>query len=390
MHVLMVVASISRYAAGVGAGVRGLCQQLREDCRVSVLSVRDEFTEADQGTWRPLEPQVFDRRGPLQIGYSPGLGKAVRKVPCDLIHAHGLWMYTDVAARRAARRAGVPLLVSPHGMLDPWALRNSGWKKRLAGRLFTDKTLGNAACIHALCESEYRSIRRYGLGNPVCIIPNGVNLSNDTTPPQRSMDVQQTDDEARTVLFMGRIHAKKGLENLVKAWSTAISKKYPHNGWRLVIAGNDQYGHEDKLKNMVRDLALERDIVFTGPLQGRDKETALAQADAFILPSYSEGLPIAVLEAWAHRLPVVMTRECNIPEGFAAGAAVEVRPEPQSIAEGLQRLFAMDSRERRALGDRGRALVESRFTWLAAATEMMNVYRWLLDQGPQPDCVRLD
>jgi len=389
MHVLMVVASISRCAAGVGVSVRNLSEQLRHHSRVSVLSIRDEFTEMDQGAWQLPRPTVFGWHGPRWFGYSPAFEKATREVPCDLIHSHGLWMYPDLAARQAARRADVPMLVSPHGMLDPWALRNSGWKKRLAGRLFTDKTLHSAACIHALCESEYHSIREYGLRNPVCVIPNGVDLPSDVAASDDSASLAGMDGARKTMLFMGRIHAKKGLENLVKAWAAAKSKRYANSRWRLVIAGNDQCGHEGRLKAMVRDLALERDVVFTGPLRGRDKETALARADAFVLPSFSEGLPIAVLEAWAHRLPVVMTRQCNLLEGFTAGAALEVRPHPLSIAEGLERLFSMERQELRAAGERGRALVESRFTWPALAARMMNVYQWLLGEGPQPDCVRL-
>jgi glycosyltransferase involved in cell wall biosynthesis len=385
MHVVMVVASISRYAAGVGVSVRGLCQQLRRDCCVSVLSVKDRFSEVDKEAWQAVQPLLFDWHGPRRFGYSPALKEVMYRMSCDLIHNHGLWMYPDLAARQAAQRANVPLLVSPHGMLDAWALRNSAWKKRLAGRLFSNRTLRRAACIHALCESEYHSIREYGLKSPVCIIPNGVDLPKDSVPNPR-----RTDEAGRILLFMGRIHAKKGLGNLVNAWAAVRSRRYPNNGWRLVIAGDDQLGQQDKLKCLVRALALEREVVFTGPLRDSDKEAALARADAFVLPSYSEGLPIAVLEAWTYRLPVVMTRECNIPEGFAAGAALEVQPHPQSIAQGLERLFAMDREQLHAMGNRGRALVESKFTWPTVAAQMMDVYRWLLDQGPQPDCVRLN
>jgi glycosyltransferase involved in cell wall biosynthesis len=385
MHVVMVVASISRCAAGVGVSVRGLCQQLRRDCCVSVLSVKDRFSEVDKEAWQAVQPLLFDWHGPRRFGYSPALKEVMYRMSFDLIHNHGLWMYPDLAARQAAQRANVPLLVSPHGMLDAWALRNSAWKKRLAGRLFSNRTLRRAACIHALCESEYHSIREYGLKSPVCIIPNGVDLPKDSVPNPR-----RTDEAGRILLFMGRIHAKKGLGNLVNAWAAVRSRRYPNNGWRLVIAGDDQLGQQDKLKCLVRALALEREVVFTGPLRDSDKEAALARADAFVLPSYSEGLPIAVLEAWTYRLPVVMTRECNIPEGFAAGAALEVQPHPQSIAQGLERLFAMDREQLHAMGNRGRALVESKFTWPTVAAQMMDVYRWLLDQGPQPDCVRLN
>lgn len=383
MHVIMVLASMSRHAAGVGVSVRGLCEQLRRDCCVSVLAVEDEFSQRDKGAWLPLEPRVFDPCGPRQFGYAPELGRTLRTVSCDLIHSHGLWMYPDIAVRRAAQWLHVPLVVSPHGMLDGWALRHAAWKKKLAGQLFTNRALHHAACLHALCESEYRSIREYGLTSPVCVIPNGVDLPDDAAP-------RPADDAGKTLLFLGRIHPKKGLENLLRAWAAARGLGDSHDGWRLMIAGDGPSGHERRLRDMARDLAVERNVVFRGPLQGHGKQAALAQADAFVLPSHSEGLPMAVLEAWAHRVPVVMTRECHLPEGFAVGAALEVRPEPESIAAGLQRLFSMDRRQLRAAGEKGRALVERRFTWPTVASAMADVYRWLRSGGPQPDCVRTE
>jgi poly(glycerol-phosphate) alpha-glucosyltransferase len=131
-------------------------------------------------------------------------------------------------------------------------------------------------------------------------------------------------------------------------------------------------------------------VHFIGPMYGQEKEAAFSHADAFVLPSYSEGLPMAVLEAWSYRLPVLMTPECNIPEGFAKDAAVRIRPDPDSVTRGLQQLVAVPVHERTEMGERGRSLVEERFTWPRVAEQMHHVYRWMLGEAGQPDCVITD
>ncbi|HPC93812.1 MAG TPA: glycosyltransferase [Sedimentisphaerales bacterium] len=386
----MVTASISRNAGGIFHSVRRLSAELARACRVEVVGLRDAFSAADADAWRPLVPELFERVGPRAWGYSPGLKARIGRNGTSLIHACGLWMYPTHAAAGACRRKGAPLVVSPHGMLDPWALRNSGWKKKLAGRLYEKRNLRSAACIHALCESEYESIRAYGLTNPVAIIPNGIDLpqAGPKLPPPWSDRIASG---RRVMLFLGRIHPKKGLPNLIGAWGRLKAQNATvADESALVVAGWDQGGHEDELKKMVSAKGLDRDVLFLGPAFDDAKRACLQNADAFILPSFSEGLPMSVLEAWSYGLPVVMTGQCNLPEGFAADAAVEVRPEVDSIADGLERLLAMPDADRRHMGSNGRDLVASQFTWSKIAAQMIEVYKWVLGEGPQPDCVRLD
>jgi glycosyltransferase involved in cell wall biosynthesis len=193
------------------------------------------------------------------------------------------------------------------------------------------------------------------------------------------------------MLFLGRIHPKKGLPNLIDAWARLKAKSRAlADEWALVIAGWSQGGHEEQLKKMVAEKGLGRDVLFLGPVYDKDKEACLRNADAFVLPSFSEGLPMSVLEAWSYGFPVIITAECNLPEGFAAGAAVEIRPQVDSIADGLERLLAMSEADRRQMGCTSRSLVAARFSWPKIAAEMIEVYRWVLGEGPKPDCVRLD
>ena len=175
------------------------------------------------------------------------------------------------------------------------------------------------------------------------------------------------------MLFLGRIHPKKGISLLLEAWSSVVGIR--ERGWRLIIAGWDDGGHAEALKSLVVQLGLGETVIFKGPVFGEQKERLFRSAAAFILPSFSEGLPMAVLEAWSYGLPVLMTDACHLPEGFAANAAIRIDPTPESIATGLSRLISvMSDTEREAMGARGRVLVEERFSWDRISTEMCKIY----------------
>ena len=398
MKTTSLIASLSRHAGGLFESVRRLHQSLAEisGVQVTVLGLRDTFSEVDLPAWKPLTVGCFRIIGPSQFGYSPSLKKALLSADEDLVHTHGIWMYPSVvtlAWHRAWRR---PYLVSPHGMLDPWALRNSAGKKRIAWFLFEGDHLRRAACIRALCESEAQSMRACGLKNPICVVPNGVDLPDLQGRHLSTVDSPLREfkaDGRKVMLYLGRLHPKKGLVNLILAWAslqrTEVRARRPAE-WVLAIAGWDQGGHERVLRRQTAECGVGKSVRFLGPLFGEPKATACHGCDAFILPSFSEGLPMAVLEAWAHGKPVLMTPECNLPEGFQANAAIRLKTNVEEIAHGLQSLFDMSEADRCAMGGRGKKLVAEQFSWPKIASDMKAVYDWILGGGARPDCVLRD
>jgi poly(glycerol-phosphate) alpha-glucosyltransferase len=216
-----------------------------------------------------------------------------------------------------------------------------------------------------------------------------------------SKDTENT-ERKKKLLFLGRIHPKKGLSGLLKTWAQIQNSKsgiQNSREWQLVIAGWDQGGHEGELKALCAELGLKvvqrskhvpcsataqevegADVVFYGPAFGGEKEQLLRRADAFVLPSLSEGLPMSVLEAWAYGLPVVMTPECHLPEGFASQAALEIRNGKMGDSKwsGLQQLLDMSDSDRIEMGRRGRRLVEEKFTWPKVAAQMKQLYEEIL------------
>jgi glycosyltransferase involved in cell wall biosynthesis len=390
MKVGVLSASISRQAGGFFSSVRFLSAAMsREGCDVSVFGVEDEFAEEDAAEWTDVRLRLHARQGPAAFGYAPELAASVDAAKLDILHAHGLWKYPSVAASRWASRSGKPLIVSPRGMLDPWALANSRWKKRIAWALYERANLAHAACLHALNEAEHDAIRACGLTNPVAVIPNGVDLPKPGKPPPRPKWAAELDG-TRVLLFLGRLHPKKGLASLLRAWARVNRQAgTAADRWCLVIAGWDQGGHELELRQLTKSLSLGEAVRFAGPQFGEDKAASFAFADGFVLPSQSEGLPLAVLEGWAYGLPVVMTAQCNLPEGFAAGAAMEISSDADHMAEGLSAFLSLPEAKRLAMGERGRHLVDMQFAWDDVAHRMAEVYRWLIDGGERPASVRL-
>jgi glycosyltransferase involved in cell wall biosynthesis len=342
-----------------------------------VFGVNDRYTERDLPLWENIATRTFPVRGPRIFGYAPGLANAVGANNADILHIHGIWMYPSLVSLRSARETR-PFLISPHGLLEPLALRNSRWKKRIAALLFESEHLRRAACLHALNAAEAEAFRAYGLKNPICVVPNGTILQNDCADPKPI--------QGRSILYLGRFHPLKGLRKLIEAWS-AVREEAAKVNWRLTLAGWDQNRHRAELERLADQLQVRSTVTFVGPQYNVDKDRCFAAASAFILPSESEGMPVSILDAWSWRLPVLMTEACNLPDGADAKAAIVMAPEVNSIAAALRQLFSLSDSEREAMGRNGRRLVEERYQWPRIGDSMSEVYDWILGHGPRPPCV---
>jgi glycosyltransferase involved in cell wall biosynthesis len=251
MHSICLLESVSRSDGGIFEAECALQRELSlgQGIEVDVVGLEDAFSGQDASRWLPLKASALKTRGPGALGYSPDLLAALDP-NADLLYAATLWKYPSWAALQWVERTGKPMMVAPHGSLDAWALKNAAWKKRIAAVLFKDRQLRKASCIRALCHSEAEAIRAYGLANPISIIPNGVNLpEGDLAKPEAGA--------RKTLLFLGRIHPKKGLSNLIRAFSQSL--KSTSEGlapWQLVIAGWDQGGHEAELIKLCEELGV--------------------------------------------------------------------------------------------------------------------------------------
>lgn len=297
----------------------------------------------------------------------------------DGVHVHGLWEQSTAVACRTARRLGKPYLLSAHGMLEPWALEAKRLKKQIYAALLERNNVAQAACLHALTEAEADQYRRFGAKGPIRVIPNAVCLPAAATADafyRRFPDLEGK----RLVLFLSRLHPKKGLDLLIEAW-TRVTAAFPKA--HLVLAGPDTVGTQAKLVDLLRRHKLEGTVSFTGMLTGELKWSALRAAEGFVLPSYSEGLSMALLEAMGMGLPVIATSACNMPEITGADAGWEIQPSVDAVTDALTALLSQSAEARFLMGRRGADLITTRYSLPGIVQQTCAMYDAVLETPPQ-------
>lgn len=303
---------------------------------------------------------------------------------CDVVHSHGLWLAPSAASGRLAAR-GMPVLIAPHGMLDPWAWRHHRGRKRLLWALRERHALQSARCLQALCSAERAAIQALGLRVPIALIPNGINMPDRSAaalaalPPPPWTHVIPAG--APVLLFLGRFHEKKGIQPLLAAWQQ-LQAAMPVGSERpsLVLAG---FGDGGALARQLRQHPIQ-DVHCVGALHGSAKASAFSHAQGFVLPSLSEGLPMAALEAMSWGLPCLLSAACNLPEAFGCGAAWPASADVPQLLPVLRQWAGASPGQLSAMGAAGRQLAAQRFSWPAIASQTIALYSWLISGGAPP------
>jgi glycosyltransferase involved in cell wall biosynthesis len=290
----------------------------------------------------------------------------------DFVHIHGVWEPILRLAALSAEAAGIPYCVCPHGMLDPWSLAQKSWKKRLALALGYRRMLDRAAFIHALNRDEADLMAPLGLAAPVAVIPNGIFLEELEPRPEPGSFRKTVPALGNRpfVLFLSRLHTKKGLDILADAFAR-VAVRCP--GVDLVVAGPDA-GAEVAFAGQIRRHGVSSRVHQVGSIFGATKLAALNDAAAFCLPSRQEGFSVAITEALASGCPVVITKACHFPEVGEADAGFIVDLDPAAVAEALALLLDYPGRASE-MGRNGAALVRRRFLWPNVAALALDAYR---------------
>jgi glycosyltransferase involved in cell wall biosynthesis len=317
----------------------------------------------------------YRRKLPEILYYSPELKNRVREIVAarDILHGHGLYVGTNYLFGREARRQHKALVYHVHGFFEPWILNRSRWKKKLAHWLFEEANFRHVKLWRALTAKEADQIRASGITAPIVVAPNGLTLEDYPAPETKDEAVEtplvpRLAKTARRALFLGRIHPKKGLDLLLSSWAALNGAS---NGWELVIAGPDENGYLNKIKDTARILNLVDKIRFTGPVTGRAKTALLHSADLFVLPSYSEGFSMSLLEAMACKVPVVATQSCNFPDVTARQAGWECKCTKESVRGTLNEALREDDLARQQRGWNGYRLVKERYAWPAIVSTIL-------------------
>lgn len=395
-RILHTIADVGPGSFGLGVVALHLAyQQSQLGCQTTFWSVStaDNIRWASTISGIPVDHFVsFASCGPNKLAYSPAMEQEAARSSSrrfDVIHQHSLWTGISRAAVLLRKHADILVIIAPHGTLTPWALQRSRLKKRFALAFYEGENLRNASCLHAVSETEAGEIRAFGLTNPVAVIPNAVadNWRSSIGDAERFRERFHLPADRRILLFLSRITPKKGLPMLLEALHRAA---VAHPEWLLVIAGADEFGHEAQVKAQVAHLNLDQTVRFVGPLLGQDKRDALAAAEFFVLPSHSEGAPMVILEALAVGVPVLATQGSPWPELQTRDCGWWTPIDSHGIYEALTDAMRSSPDRLHNMGQRGRALIDEKYSWQRVAPDSLLVYDWLLNQAPKPDCVILD
>jgi glycosyltransferase involved in cell wall biosynthesis len=397
MKILHVIAGLPPTGGGLSELVPRLALEaarLGHDVTIATVARDDEplSAAADAAAAGGVRIVRFAPSAPRALFLSWAMRRGLPELArwADLVHVHSNWTFPVWWGSHCALRAGKPLVMSPHGCLDPVRLAHSAWKKRLAG-LFDRRYLRQASVIHATSEMERDWIERYvGKGPRIAVIPNGVEMQAFPGTPRETKPASRT----RQVLYLGRLHPLKGLELLIEAWGEVGGThngrleacptgeddrlKACPTGWELVIAGPDEQGTRTRLEAQARALGLAN-VTFPGPLYGEAKAKALAEADLFVLPSRTENFGIAVAEALGAGLPVITTKGTPWSE-IAGSCGWWVDVNAAAIAKALAAGMRLSDEERAAMGTRGRELVAAKYQWETVGRAMVGVYQSLVER----------
>ncbi len=378
LRIGLLTASASRLGGGVFEAVAAQAALIRSaGGDALVFALDDAFAAADAHRFAPGTIRHLRVSGPRGVGFAPRLIDRLLAADLDCLHLHGIWMYPSRAAERWAARTGRPYVISPHGMLAP-LITSRGRTKKFAARLaYERRGWRRAAALHALADAEAADITRE-TGRRAIVIPNAA-PPNDRAPGgcDGPGDAVPPTMPPPHLVSIGRVHPKKNHAALLAAWAKLLPALPPHlSDARLTIAG---WGDRAHVADFGRALAAAGPgVEFVGGVHGEAKARLLTSARFVILPSLSEGLPMAILEAWGAGVPTVMSAACNLDAGFAAGAAIDSGVDVGSIATAIAQALALSETEWRAMASAAQGLAQGPFAPATIADSWVAAYRRVL------------
>ncbi len=384
MRILHVIAGLDRRDGGPPEACLQLCRELaRRGHEVSIystdLTLRGSPTEERDAA---VTINCFPCKPRLRYSLSMPLAFALRRdIPSfDIVHINSLYTFPSTAAAHYCRHFRVPYLLRPHGTLDPYIFARHRPRKFVYEWLIELRNLKHAAAVHFTAAEEMELTRRSVPAIKGVVVPLGVHPRDydwDMTAPTSGTS-EYGEAGRRSILFLGRLNFKKGLDLLVKAFGLVART---HDDVRLILAGPDEDNYSTRVRRWLKEDGILSKARFAGMLTGKEKVALLHSADIFALPSYSENFGLAAVEAMASGLPVVISNRVNIwREVAGANAGIVVNCDAVALADGLVALLD-DSELRRTMGENGRQLVRQRYDWKITGEQMLGVYREILSKS---------
>lgn len=365
MKILTYITSIDQTGGGPSRSVPMLIKGLAElgaDVTLMTHQTKKMNTHALDGTTAKLHI--------LDAFNSEKIEAFIRKEKFDIVQLQSMWDMRYHKLAKICRKLNIPYVETPRGMLEPWSLAQKKWKKRLALWLYQMNDLNHAACIYTTADDEARNVKALGVKAPCSVIPNGIEV--DSYKCRTSMEGVK-----KQVLFLSRIHVKKGIELLIVAWERIV-KDFP--GWSLLIAGNGEADYIESLKNMVEEHGVGESVTISEPVFGEDKVRLYQSSALFVLPSYSENFGMVIAEAMSCGVPVITTKYCpwEILNETRTGWWIELSVE--KLTDCLRNAMCMDAECLYDMGQRASRLVHEKFDYRNVAKMTLGLYEMFKDK----------
>lgn len=375
LRVCLMTAKMSPASGGLSVSVPGLAHgvDVFDDIEMHTLGTQDPSDPGAAMAWGQ-RAQAFPVTAPVSLQRAPAMKSALEQLNPDVVDVQGLWTWSSRLSLDYWRRYGKAYIITPRGMLDPWARRNSAWKKRLFSFYAESAHLRNVYCLRATAGMEAEHFRNMGLHAPIAIVPNAISVPELLPRPYK---------ESRQVLFLSRIHPKKGIDILLNAWSKLEER---HPGWVLVIAGIDENGHEAELKSLAKRLNLKR-VSFPGPVHGAAKDALYRQSDLFVLPTYTENFGLVVAEALAQEVPVITTKNAPWSGLKDNQCGWWISLDQDKLVATMKNAMTLPREELWSMGVRGRTWIKKDFSHEKVSSMMRDVYLWCAGRSEKPEHV---
>lgn len=373
MKVLTFLTSLDLNSGGPSRSVPMLVKGLAElGVDITLMTIRSENmnTHALEGTkakLKVLEPSFSQKE----------IGRFLVEEKFQLIQIQSMWDLPYHKVMVEARKQGIPYIVTPRGMLEPWSLSQKRWKKKLAWWLYQRNDVQKSACVFTTAEMEAEHVRNLGISTHISVIPNGI--ETDGYPCKTSRDMVR-----KQVLFLSRVHVKKGIELLFEAWKR-IHQDFPD--WQLLVVGNGEEDYINSLQARVESLGLKDCIHILPPVFG-DAKTRLYQESAlFCLPSYSENFGMVIAEAMSCGTPVVTTTNCpweslnETKTGWCIDLSVD------NLEHALREALSMNGDDLYDMGQKASRFIYDNFDYRSVTRNTLRLYEWLLNSGEKPEFI---
>lgn len=320
----------------------------------------------------------------------------IAKEKFDVIHGQSIWEPLFHQMRIIADKFNIPYILTPRGTLEPWSLQQKKWKKKIARWLYQDKDLSKCSCIYTTAEMEANNIRKLGFSNPLCVIPNGI--ETDGYPCRKDPSIVK-----KQILFLSRIHPKKGIEILIDAFKNICVKKQEFSDWNVIVIGNGENSYIEKLKQRIDSIGLQDKISILPPAFGKRKIQIYHESSIFCLPTYSENFGMVIAEAMSCGVPVITTNGTPwqllngdistmganldiLGENKRTGWCIDLSVE--NIEKTLLEAMSLPSDQLYNLGQKGSILIKENFNYHSVAKKNKELYEWILTKKNKPSFVK--